>query len=388
MKFIIFISILFCSINVKGQNQLSLFKARDLSILHSPKTKTANAWNAKGQAALKSAFTLNNPVVKYESPSGEFMTIGVDQSFSFPTVYGNKKKLVKAQANLMEIESYQMKADVIYTASLMYLNAQYSSHKSSLLNARLKVLENLVLSNEQMYKAGEIDFLTLSNAKSELIMAQMSSNRIVNELKYSKEQLAAFLKIEDGILVDSLSPFYELSSAISSNGTTLLDQQISLQNDIAQKEIILIKSQNLPDIFVGYQNQGIKETPYKYRFNIGMSIPIWLWQNKASVSTAKANAEYVSAQSENLKFEQKMRLIAIQNQTQSLHTTIDYFINYGLKNNKEMESASQRMYSAGEIPLVHHLENMLKSFDMNLQHIEDIKNYNMLILELEYLNTK
>jgi outer membrane protein TolC len=378
-----------CISNSKGQEVLTFEKARLYAATNSPQAKSAEAYIKKGESALKSSVVLENPVIKYESPTGEFMTWGVDQSFSFPTVYINQKKVAKAQSNAIKNEAKIMLAEAIYKVSSLYHNVQYYTQYRLLLNDRLHILKELAKNNERTYNAGEIDFLTLNNSKNEVHMAELTALKIENQLITNKDELLQYLQLRnENVVLDSFGFYTTIALAIKAQNGSLIHEQAALQQALAEEEVSLAKSQNLPDFFLGYQNQGVRETPYRYRFNIGMELPLYFWQANARVKTAKVNSAFVEARNAMAINEHKIKIVHLKNQLTGLQKTIDFYKNKGLQNTTEMESASKRMYDAGQIPLVHHLENLLRSYDMHIQYIDDVKMYNETILELEYLNAK
>ncbi|MBC7449834.1 MAG: hypothetical protein H7330_17430, partial [Hymenobacteraceae bacterium] len=87
------------------------------------------------QAALRRAsFSLINPGVIVENPGNGFFTVGGQQTFEFPTVYGRQAKLARAQVTLAERGGGLARNTVRLDARLAYLDLQ-------LAEARLRQLQ-------------------------------------------------------------------------------------------------------------------------------------------------------------------------------------------------------------------------------------------------------
>ena len=89
------------------------------------------------QQLLKSAINLPNPEFFWESPTGNFYTGSITQSFEFPTVYGKQVQLQKQQVVIAEKDKFRTEKEVSYRIHLLYLAIQYTDA----LQKELKILQ-------------------------------------------------------------------------------------------------------------------------------------------------------------------------------------------------------------------------------------------------------
>ena len=82
-----FVVFLLLSANVYSQKILQLQTVIDSSLVNNPSVKAANATVQQQQHLVKSAINLPSPEILLQNPTGNFYTIGAQQSFDFPTVY-------------------------------------------------------------------------------------------------------------------------------------------------------------------------------------------------------------------------------------------------------------------------------------------------------------
>ena len=98
-----FIALLLLSANAYSQNVVSLRTIIDSSLVNNPSIKAANASVKQQQHLVKSAMNLPSPEILLQNPTGTFYTVGAQQSFDFPTVYGSQRKIQKENVKLAEI---------------------------------------------------------------------------------------------------------------------------------------------------------------------------------------------------------------------------------------------------------------------------------------------
>lgn len=72
---------------LEAQTTLHLQQAIDSVLRRDPSVQAASLQVVQSQQLQKSSVSIPNPEVLAESPSGEFYTIGVTQSFDFPGTY-------------------------------------------------------------------------------------------------------------------------------------------------------------------------------------------------------------------------------------------------------------------------------------------------------------
>lgn len=373
-----------------SQQLLTFDAARTLALSDTYQSKVAEAIYNKSKAMRKAGTKWDNPTITYESPTGEFMTLGVQQTIAIPTVYGLQKKLARINADYLANEASMSKAQARYIISSHYLDVQYHQALASLWSRQLAILEDIVQKSSLSFQAGQDDFLVLSNAKNQRNMAQQAFTRAQIQQQTSEQQLIQSLNINTASLtVDSMVLYDQIAATtdITSNNSWA-QNQATLATAIAQQEVKLTKAQQWPSFVLGYQNQSDASTPFKYRLSFGLQLPIWIWQNKASVNLTKANEQFTISQATSNIKSHNTRLNLITTELSGLRATMDYYKNFGTTNIQEMTSTSMRMYNAGQITMIHHLDNLSKSFDIRIQHLDDIKSYNDLLIEREYLSSK
>src|SRR5687767_3732313 len=100
-------TVLFCLLiclfnSLYGQKILTESEATSFALKHSPNLAASELQIIQNRQLRGSAFNLQNPEILFESPTGEFYTPGIQQTFDFPAVYINRGKFYKQQMILSE----------------------------------------------------------------------------------------------------------------------------------------------------------------------------------------------------------------------------------------------------------------------------------------------
>ena len=123
-KLLILLLVLLQAYAAKAQRQLSEAEAVSLYLARSPGIKAAALQTGQSRSLQKAAVNLPNPDIMAESPTGDFMAVGVLQSFSFPTVYGKQVQLARQQTELSKKAEAVSTAEAVWHVKSAYLGLQ------------------------------------------------------------------------------------------------------------------------------------------------------------------------------------------------------------------------------------------------------------------------
>lgn len=362
--------------------------------------KNSHAWDAaqlkvKAQKKLQgTAFNLANPDVTLESPTAEFMTVGVLQSFEFPTVYYRQGKLLKQQTALAQKEMDLTEIDVIQNIKSIYLQVQYASLLFENLRKQDSIFQGLAQSMQRLFDAGQIDFIARTYASTQYGEVHTQFLQAAMDLRGAHYQLQLFTGIWDSLLIEPMEPNLSgLSEEVMENDSLIVQNSIFNQyyeqsKIISWNEWKLEKNKALPGLAFGYLNQGPKDSELPLRLRGGITIPIWFWQYHASIKAAKIKVAFADqqakAQQQNLQMKMKQAKMEVLKNQQ----TVKYYSDKGLQESNAIISATQRMLDAGVADYVTYLRTLSEAYTIQLNAINAVKNYNQSIINLNYLTGK
>lgn len=383
-----------------GQTVITLDSAIATTLRTHPQIQFSQQEIEQQRALKKGSFNLENSSIGAEAPYGRKFEIGVQQNFQNPLVYVQQSKLGKQNVSLAEKGLSLSKTALIREVKTAYLNLQFAETKVKQLTYQDSIFNNLYLASERRFNAGDTDLL-------EKISAEAKSKEINNLLMQTKADLQNAqlqLQILTGISENNIVTNQTLEKANSNFsapdfiGTGLLLGDTSVfktspfiqyyqQNILANKQNLrLQKTKLFPGFSFGYLNQVGAEQPNNYRFRYGITIPLWFWTYNSQIKSAKyqyqmSQSQYAIAQ-KNINSEYQQALTNYKKYFASLN----YYETSGLKQAEAIISTATRSYEAGNISYIIYMQSLNQAFEIKINYLETVKNFNESIIQINYLN--
>ncbi len=375
MKLIIKIMIFSCfAIEAFAQNTLSPEAAVQASLQNHPLAKAA-AFDLKArQFGEKSALNLPNPEVNLESPTGGFYTIGVLQSFEFPTVYARQKQVAKAESTLAQIGVQVSQNEIRYQTRILYLEAQVAELKGKQWRERDTLYQKIAATAAREFEAGEIDFLQKTKVENEAGMVHQE--RLAAEQTTGKFflQLREITGLKEFNTLEPLRFDPEEGLFLTSDPGMISPlvqyQQQSVQ--VAEQQLKLSKSQALPNFSLGYMNQGERNTPIDYRFRASIGVPLWMGQYRANQQMAKAESQAAMARTEAQSQALTLESHSVVAEALSSWSKLDYYEKEALPRSSSLITAAMRMREAGQIDYTTFLRSLDEAYSIQLDYAEQL----------------
>ncbi|MCG3164547.1 MAG: hypothetical protein POELPBGB_00301 [Bacteroidia bacterium] len=383
---------LLCAQFANAQTALTEQQALELAIKRSPLLNAATLQVKQQKQLQGTSFNLANPDITLESPTGEFMTVGVLQSFEFPSVYVKQGQLAKQQTLLAEKGKTLTEAEVKQQVKTAYLNLQFANQTLQQLKKQDSIFFSIADAANRQFTAGQIDFVAKTFAATQYGEVHNQFVQAQTDATLALQQLQLYTGIADSI---TTIPFAKnngafLITGITTDSATLVStpfiQYYTQTQTIAKKSLALEKNKALPGFSFGYMNQGLKNTEIPLRLRAGINIPIWFWQYSAAIKAAKTNLQITEqntlAQQQNLNSKlQQSKSDAIKFQT-----SLAYYENIGLKQADDLITASARMFSAGQTDYIAYLRTLSDAYNIQVKYLETLRAYNQSIININYLN--
>jgi cobalt-zinc-cadmium efflux system outer membrane protein len=383
-----FIVPLFCL----AQKQLTEDDALKLALQNSALFNASSLAVTQSKQLQKTAYNFNNPEIMVESPTGEFQTVGVLQSFSFPTVYIKQGQLLKQQTTLSQVEQKITEGDIKYQIKALYLTIQYLDLIYNQYKIQDSIYNQISKSAQRQYDAGQIDYLekTFTDAQYGEIHNQFIQTQ--TDLTVAQSQLQTYTGIKEAIVTTTLqksvstvniSIVKQDTTAILNNPSLLYSKQ---QQIIGKKTLSLERNKFLPGFTIGYLNQGPLNTSTNMRIRAGINIPLWFWQYTGSINAAKTGLKI--AQQRTLAQQQaiSVEMQKAQGDYLKYNQSLNYYETIGLKQTDDIISASKRFFESGQKDYISYLRNINDAYSMKLKYAENLKNYNQSIININYLS--
>lgn len=373
-----------------SQQMLTEKDAVEKALVNSKNFQAASLQIKQQQQLLKSAFNLPNPEFFLESPTGNFYTGSITQSFEFPSVYSNQHRLQKQQIEVAQKEKQITAAELKYKVKVLYLEIQYADSLAKQLYIQDTLYQRIMLSAIRQFKAGQIDYLQQTFAEIQYGETHNQYQQSLIRATSFKSQLQWITGIKDSIGVEPLTltlsqtqlSFTPDSASLLLNPTVQLLQQ---QERVAEQNISLQKSKAMPGLAFGYFNQGEKSTKWVNSFRFGLTIPVWFGQYKSKINAAKEEQGIIQSKQRGLQQELSAQAISTNREILTNWQSVQYYQQTGLRKAKEVITTSQRFFVSGEIDYINLLRNSNDAYNVYQKYLEAVRNYNLSIINHKYL---
>lgn len=376
-----------------AQKQLTESEALALALKNSALVNASSLTVLQNKQFQKTAFNLSNPEIMMESPTGEFQTVGVLQSFSFPTVYLKQGQLLKQQTVLSKVGQKVTENDVKYQIKTLYLSAQYFDALYQQLQIQDSIYGEIKKSALRQYDAGQIDFLEKTYVDAQYGEIHNQFIQTQTDLQVTQTQLQTYTGLKEIITTTSLQKSQTtINILLIKNDTSVIQNNPSLlyfkqQQVIGKKSLSLERNRFLPGFTVGYLNQGSKNTPSDLRIRAGINIPLWFWQYTGSINAAKTGLKI--AEQKTIAQQQ-----ALSAEMQKAHgdylkynQSVTYYETAGLNQADDIIKTSKRFFEGGhEFDYITLLRNTNDAFLIKIRYMETLRNFNQSIININYLS--
>jgi cobalt-zinc-cadmium resistance protein CzcA len=372
---------------VNAQVTITRDEAIDLAVKNQRNLQAANLMVQQQQQLLRGSAGLDDPTVFVEASPYEPLLAGIEQSFSLPGVYRNRKALQNERIRLVQLQLQGSQYDLKREVSFSYLQLQYFTERFRLFSRQDSVYQAIKTAARRFFEAGQIN-------KLEELQAATQADQVRNELLRTRADLAAetqifrfYTNMADSFNTLPIGIYLFTPVTISDTAIFNIQQQI-LQQQIAisQKELQVSRSELLPRLQAGVLFPTTKEYERPIGYQLGISIPLWQRQNRSRIEAAKTGIEIAKAQQEleqyRLHAQYRQSLLNYQRELNSL----TYFRDIAIPQAEAIMETSRRLFDGGELNYIESLRNLQSAFDIFMDHLETHRALNEAVIHLHYLN--
>jgi len=365
---------------------LTLAQALDAAQQYHPASRSASLSVQQQRQLLPAATALADPLVTAESPTGNFYTIGVTQSFELPGAYRRRKTLQNSHVVQAEQGVLATQQDVRYATALAYNALQYRIARLERLNRQDSLLQSIARAAVRQFEAGQVDAVASRFATLQATVLHTQLRQAEQDVAISEQQLQLltgiadpivpepWVKLETGLLPDSLQ--WEKNPAL---------QALRQETVIADQQVAVEKSAAWPQIMLGYINQGERNSPVANRFNAGLSIPLWQKQYRSRIDAAQTGVEIarqnLAAQSLRTGAEWSRTIAEVEQTSEALE---DY-AQQVLPSAQALTDASRRMFEGGLSDLPTYLRHGIEVLNLELGYWDLFARYREAQLKLRFI---
>ena len=384
----------------RAQTAIRLDSAEARTLRRHPRLRQSAQEIAEQRALRRGSFSLRNPDFLFSAPTGYQWAAGVVQTVDFPTVYQRQAQAAEAGIALAERGRDVSRAAVKRDVRTAYLSLQFAEAQFRQLTYQDSLFRALQLATDRLFKAGEVTSLQRVSTEAEARQVRNELDQAAVDLRVAKRRLGLLLGQPDGNFsagtdLRQTGPELARTGNAVLAGLPLEDSAVVAQNptlayatqnvELSQSGIGLVRARRTPALTLGYQNQGLNDSPARYRFQLGVSVPLYFWTYRSQLQAATARTGAAQAQVQTQRLELSTQYQQRLSDTRKYAGSLAYYEQTGLPQSTAIISQSQRLFRAGEISYLVLIQSFNQAFTIQNTYLTTIRNYRQALIELNYL---
>ncbi|GAB3243119.1 hypothetical protein GCM10027346_39720 [Hymenobacter seoulensis] len=385
---------------VRAQTVVSLDSAEAQTLRRHPRLRQSDREIEEQRALKRGSFAPANPDFLFSAPTGEMWAPGVVQTIDLPNVYRQQSKVAQAGITLAERNRDVSRASVLRDTRLAYLSLQFAEAQVRQLTYQDSLFRVLSLATERLFKAGEVTSLQRISTDAEARQVTVQLQQATADRQAAQRRLGLLLGRPNEALATS-TDLGRTGAELAQTGTALLaglpaeDSSALVRSPtlaaaaqnvaLSQSGISLVRARRTPALTVGYQNQAFENSAIKYRFQFGVSVPIWFWTYRSQLQAATARSQAASYQLQAQRLELSSQYQQALADTRKFSASLGYYEQTGLPQSRAIISQSQRLFRAGEVSYLQLILSLNQAFAIQNTYLTTIRDYRQALVELNYL---
>jgi heavy metal efflux system protein len=371
--------------------RLTLNQIIDSALTNHPEIKNA-------ELNILSAKTYNNDIldikpteINYER--GQLFSaykddkLEIRQNFGSPFSWKSKTSFAKNLVNLKKSEALLIKAQISNRIKAAFYECIYEMNRIKVMNDQKKLYNELSHIIDMHYKNCDTFILDKALAENQLALIISRADEAYNDYLLAKNKLVRESYISsDFEPVDEDLEMYEIvfsTDTLNPTQINLLKDYYSRHCSLATSSIKLVNSKFYPEITAGYFKQSIDGKKGFTGFQVGLVIPLWFVPQ-----TAKRREAIIQKQIEdnNLKWQE----FNIKNNSEKLKIELNknferlnYFYDFALKQADTLETIAIKHLKENLANTNGYLQSVNTAYEIRLEYLETLNNYNQAAIELE-----
>lgn len=407
MKRIILLSIICCGV-VYCQEKISLDDAFKIALKQNQEILKTKEEIAASKGRFWSGISLPQPELSVEfeyAPNGKPLnkfgerTIGVSQSFEFPTNYFLRGSKLNVETDIAETEYYKSVIEVLANVKRTYFNVKAKEE-------HLKIAKiNFDLADEFDKKAG-IRYDTGEGTYLEKLTANVQRTQATSNVDAAKKELAG--ELSNLIVLLGISPVnekkYELTDSLvyqqSNCSVTELEQSATEKNPLLKKARLTTESYSLnkslawssllPGISLSYYKQAVDGGRNDfYGASFGISVPIWfLFDQRGQIEEASAELKGSEFEYDGIRNSISANIVNAFLTLKNEERGVILYKNELLPQSDEIYRTASVSYDAGEIGYLEFLQSKQTLTGVQSGYIDALFRYNEALITIEEITGK
>ncbi|MDC8001398.1 CusA/CzcA family heavy metal efflux RND transporter [Aequorivita todarodis] len=354
--------------------------------------KAASLQKEEANALIGSAFNFDKTTVFYEfnendlGPNNEPLEVfGVQQDFLFPTVYFAERNVNKRQFEMQSSQYELQKRKTEGLVAAAYYQFQFEKNRERVYQSLDSLYQNFAHAAQRRFELGETNYLEKITARAKQRQLETDYRQSREDVRIARERLKAVVQSQDSLQV-STQTLEKLKLSLSSMEAHPAIDYYENRTDFFNAKRSLEKQHLLPDISLSYSlgsNSGLSQNLYAYQ--IGLKIPLLFSGNASKIKASKIAANVSQQQAEDYKIQLNSRKLQLLNEVSKYEEALSYYETEGKSLSEEILKTANIGFKNGEIDFFQFIQSLENAYEIELQYLQNLNNYNQAVIALNYL---
>ncbi len=354
--------------------------------------KAASLQKEEANALIGSAFNFDKTAIFYEynendlGPNNEPLEVfGVQQGFLFPTVYFAEKNVNKRQFEMQSSQYELQKRKTEGMVAAAYYQFQFEKNRERVYKRLDSLYQNFAHAAQRRFELGETNYLEKITARAKQRQLETDYRQGREDVQIARERLKATVQSKDSLVIPE-KPLEKLQLSLSSMEAHPAIDYYQNRTDFFEAKRSLEKQYLLPDISLSYSlgsNSGLSQNLYAYQ--IGLKIPLLFSGNASKIKASKIAADVSQQQAEDYKIQLDSRKLQLLNEVSKYEEALSYYQTEGKFLSEEILKTANVGFKNGEIDFFQYIQSLENAYEIELQYLENLNNYNQAVIALNYI---
>ena len=349
-------------------------------------------------AAEKAELSLSQDPTSGGSPDN---ALTLSQRFDFPTIYGTRRNLLKAETQVEESRREVAESELVRDVSSAYCSLLYWQHIEALLTTNDSLLDYFAKTADVHLQNGVTSQLELMNAQS-----MRAENRMhLQEVQDAKARAAVLLQqlmntTEEVVATDDLQCIQPAAEAWSF-ASTPQGRLAESKKNLGERQLSASRQEWLPSVDIGLRYQCVIPgiNPYDIDrtrfeggnwmgFEVGLSFPLFYGSSRAKRDAARLDVEMAQYRMEQASQQAAAEMQMAERMVITARQAYNYYQDEGLGIASEIRRLSCIEYETGEIGYVEHAQNLATALNIEMASAKAADALNQAIIQFNFIKGK
>lgn len=309
----------------------------------------------------------------------------VQQNFNLPKTAKRLREWYAAQALVAKAELQQSETALKGAVAFAYYDVLYYRQKRSLLQEQLALFETFERISQELKDAGETGKIPLLKAQGKRQESSLALQQTEADYQIMLQQLNQWLLGES--YEPNLPQLPSPTRVIPSQGLDLHPQLLLIQQQqqLAEKQIAVIESQNYPQLNTGLSLQRVNSEFLFYGFQLGVNIPLFKQATKKRAEAAAIDVAVQGAKAESTRLRLENTQEKLTKQRLRQLESIDYIEQRLLPQAEEQQATLLEAFRQGEATYFEYVQGIETLIKYKLQHLDALYKYHWIENQMQYL---